>query len=171
MSNAELTLPGHHLDEESVGLEYLTFVLGEESYGIDILKVQEIRAYEKLTTIANTPDFIKGVVNLRGQIVPIVDLRIKFRLQKVEYNDLTVVIVLNLGARIVGMVVDRVTDVMNLQVDQIRKMPETVSTVDTKFITGLATVDDNMFILIDIEELMSNQELQLVENITNKQAA
>ena len=100
--------------------EYLTFRLGEEEYGIDILKVQEIRGYEQPTRIANAPSFIKGVVNLRGVIVPIVDMRLKFGLGSAEYNDFTVVIILNLGARVVGMVVDSVSDVMALSPEQIR---------------------------------------------------
>ncbi|MBC7786169.1 MAG: chemotaxis protein CheW [Methylophilaceae bacterium] len=145
--------------------EYLTFVLGEESYGIEILKVQEIRGYDAVTKIANTPSFIKGVVNLRGLIVPIVDLRIKFHLGKVEYNELTVVIILNLGGRVVGMVVDGVSDVMNLQSNQIRTVPEIVSSIDTKYITGLATVDEKMFILVDIEQLMNSQEMELIDAI------
>lgn len=145
--------------------EYLTFVLGDESYGIEILKVQEIRGYDAVTKIANTPDFIKGVVNLRGLIVPIVDLRIKFKLGKVVYDELTVVIILSLGGRVVGMVVDGVSDVMNLQASQIRNVPEIVSSIDTKYITGLATVDEKMFILVDIEQLMNSQEMELVDAV------
>lgn len=147
--------------------EYLTFVLGDESYGIEILKVQEIRGYDAVTKIANTPDFIKGVVNLRGRIVPIVDLRIKFRLGKVEYDEFTVVIILNLGGRIVGMVVDGVSDVMNLQANQIRSVPDIVASIDTKYVTGLATVEEKMFILVDIEQLMNSQEMQLVDAISD----
>ncbi len=143
--------------------EFLTFVLGDESYGIDILKVQEIRGYDAVTKIANTPDFIKGVVNLRGLIVPIVDLRIKFGLGKVVYDEFTVVIILNLGGRVVGIVVDGVSDVMNLNDNQIRTVPDIVASIDTKYITGLATVDEKMFILVDIEQLMNSQEMALVD--------
>lgn len=144
--------------------EYLTFVLGDESYGLEILKVQEIRGYDAVTKIANTPDFIKGVINLRGRIVPIVDLRIKFRLGKVVYDDFTVVIILNLSGRIVGMVVDGVSDVMNLQPSQIRTVPDIVASIDTKFITGLASVEEKMFILVDIEQLMNSQEMELIDS-------
>ena len=144
--------------------EYLTFVLGDESYGIEILKVQEIRGYDAVTKIANTPDFIKGVVNLRGLIVPIVDLRIKFNLTNVVYNELTVVIILSLGGRVVGMVVDGVSDVMNLNSSQISNVPDIVASIDTKYITGLATVDEKMFILVDIEQLMNSQEMELIQN-------
>lgn len=145
--------------------EYLTFVLGNEAYGLEILKVQEIRGYDTVTKIANTPDFIKGVVNLRGRIVPIVDLRIKFNLGKVEYDEFTVVIILNLSGRVVGMVVDGVSDVMNLQESQIRAVPDIVSSIDTKYITGLATVDEKMFILVDIEQLMSSKEMELMDSV------
>lgn len=143
--------------------EYLTFRLGEEEYGIDILKVQEIRGYEQPTRIANAPSFIKGVVNLRGVIVPIVDLRLKFNLGSAEYNDFTVVIILNLGSRVVGIVVDSVSDVMELSPEQIRPAPEVGSSVEADFITGLGTLNDRMLILIEIERLMSAADMALAE--------
>lgn len=145
--------------------EYLTFVLGEEQYGLEILKVQEIRGYDAVTQISNTPEFIKGVVNLRGKIVPIVDLRIKFHLGKVEYDEFTVVIILNLNGRVVGIVVDGVSDVMALKEEQIRDVPSLVSNIDTKYIVGLASVEEQMFILVDIEQLMSSQEMALMDSI------
>ena len=145
--------------------EYLTFTLGEEEYGIDILKVQEIRGYDAVTRIANTPEFIKGVINLRGTIVPIVDLRIRFHLGKVEYNELTVVIILTVRDRVVGIVVDGVSDVITLQTSQINKVPEMVSTIDTKYLVGLGTVDGRMLILVDIESLMTSDEMQVIENV------
>lgn len=145
--------------------EFLTFVLGNEEYGLEILKVQEIRGYDAVTKIANTPDFIKGVVNLRGRIVPIVDLRIKFNLGKVEYNEFTVVIILNLNGRIVGMVVDGVSDVMSLQPNQIRAVPDIVASIDTKYIVGLASVEEKMFILVDIEQLMSSTDMELMDTV------
>ena len=141
--------------------EYLTFRLGEEEYGIDILKVQEIRGSEQPTRIANAPSFIKGVVNLRGVIVPIVDMRLKFGLGSAEYNDFTVVIILNLGARVVGMVVDSVSDVMELSPEQIRDTPEIDSVVDSSYITGLGTLNERMLILIAIEKLMGTAEMAL----------
>ncbi|HSH71415.1 MAG TPA: chemotaxis protein CheW [Methylophilaceae bacterium] len=144
--------------------EYLTFVLGSEAYGLEILKVQEIRGYEAVTKIANTPDFIKGVVNLRGLIVPIVDLRIKFNLGNIAYDEFTVVIILNLRGRVVGMVVDGVSDVMSLQANQIRAVPDIVASIDTRFITGLATVEEKMFILVDIEQLMNSEEMELMDS-------
>jgi purine-binding chemotaxis protein CheW len=147
--------------------EYLTFVLGAEEYGLEILKVQEIRGYDVVTQIANTPSFIKGVVNLRGKIVPIVDLRIRFNLGKVEYNEFTVVIILNLNGRVVGIVVDGVSDVMALKEEQIRDVPSLVTSIDTKYIVGLATVEHQMLILVDIEQLMSSQEMALIDDVVD----
>ena len=148
------------------GRELLTFTLGNEEYGIDILKVQEIRGYDAVTTIANTPDFIKGVINLRGIIVPIVDMRIKFRLGKVEYDQFTVVIILNVAKRVVGIVVDGVSDVITLTADQLKTAPEFSSGLDTQYITGLGTVDDRMIIVMDIERLMTSGDMELVEAAT-----
>ena len=147
--------------------EILTFTLGEEEYGIDILKVQEIRNYETVTTIANAPAFIKGVVNLRGIIVPVVDMRIKFNLGEVSYNAFTVVIVLNVAGRVVGMVVDSVSDVITLQPGQIRPAPDFSSRFNTRYILGLGAVGDRLLILIDIERLMTSEEMSLVEPATH----
>lgn len=143
--------------------EFLTFTLGKEEYGLDILKVQEIRGYDAVTAIANSPAFIKGVINLRGIIVPIVDMRIKFNLGKVEYNEYTVVIILNVANRVVGMVVDGVSDVITLTPEQIKPAPEFGSAFDTKYLTGLGTVDDRMLILVDIEKLMSSRDMELMD--------
>lgn len=147
--------------------EYLTFVLGNEQYGIEILKVQEIRGYDAVTQIANMPAFIKGVVNLRGKIVPIVDLRIKFNLGKVEYNEFTVVIILNLSGRIVGIVVDGVSDVRELSEEHLREVPALVTRIDTKYIVGLATIEQEMLILVDIERLMTSDEMELMEGVVH----
>ena len=143
--------------------ELLTFTLGREEYGIDILKVQEIRGYDAVTTIANTPKFIKGVISLRGIIVPIIDMRIKFNLGNVTYNELTVVIILNVAKRVMGMVVDGVSDVIALKADQIKPPPEFSSALDMQYIMGLGTVDERMIIVIDIEKLMTSRDMDLVE--------
>jgi purine-binding chemotaxis protein CheW len=143
--------------------ELLTFTLGREEYGMDILKVQEIRGYDAVTTIVNAPEFIKGVINLRGIIVPIVDMRIKFSLGNVTYNELTVVIILNVARRVVGIVVDGVSDVIALTADQVKPAPEFSSSMDTQYITGLGTVDDRMIIVVDIEKLMTGRDMDLVE--------
>jgi len=145
--------------------EFLTFTLGREEYGIDILKVQEIRGYDAVTTIANTPEFIKGVINLRGIIVPIVDLRIKFNLSTVVYDQFTVVVILNLGNRVVGIVVDSVSDVLTLSTEQVRPAPELSAALDTRYIVGLGTVAERMLILVDIEKLMLGQEMELVDEV------
>ncbi|HZV55133.1 MAG TPA: chemotaxis protein CheW [Rhodocyclaceae bacterium] len=150
-------------DESGLAQEYLTFTLGPEEYAIDILKVQEIRGYEQPTTIANSPAFIKGVINLRGTIVPIVDMRIKFKVGAADYTPFTVVIILNIGSRVVGMVVDGVSDVIALRPEQIRPAPEFAATVDTKYIHGLGTLDERMLIVVDIARLMLSSDMALAE--------
>ncbi|GAA5183678.1 chemotaxis protein CheW [Niveibacterium umoris] len=143
--------------------EFLTFTLGGEEYAIDILKVQEIRGYDAVTRIAGAPEFIKGVINLRGIIVPIVDLRIKFKAGSAEFTPFTVVIILNVGTRVVGVVVDGVSDVLTLAPEQIRPAPEFTSAIRTEYILGLASVAERMLILLDIERLMSASEMALVD--------
>ena len=144
--------------------EFLTFRLGGEEYGIDILRVQEIRSYEQPTRIANTPEFLRGVVNLRGVIVPIVDLRLKLSCQSAEFNAFTVVIVLNVKGRVIGAVVDSVSDVCELGGDAIKPAPTMNSHVDMSFITGIANVGERMLILMDIEALMSASDMGLIES-------
>ena len=148
---------------DGAGSEFLAFTLGSEEYGIDILKVQEIRGYDAVTTIANAPEFIKGVINLRGIIVPVVDMRIKFKLGSVTYDETTVVIILNVADRVVGMVVDGVSDVTTLKADEIKPAPEFGSGLDTQYLQGLGTVDDRMIILADIEKLMTSRDMELIE--------
>ena len=141
--------------------------MGSEEYGMEILKVQEIRGYDAITQIANSPDFIKGVVNLRGIIVPIVDMRIKFRLGNATYDQFTVVIILNVAGRVMGMVVDAVSEVLTLQAEQMRPAPGLGSVIDTEYIMGLGTVDERMLILIDIEKLMGSSDMGLIEQSIN----
>ncbi|MFN0300319.1 MAG: chemotaxis protein CheW [Burkholderiales bacterium] len=143
--------------------EYLTFRLGGEEYGIDILRVQEIRGYDAVTPIINTPAFIKGVVNLRGTIVPIVDLRIKFAVGEATYDQFTVVIILNIGNRVVGIVVDSVSEVMELDPEQIRATPDLGTAVDTTYIRGLTSKDERMLIVLDIEKLMTSRDMGLMD--------
>jgi len=142
--------------------ELLTFTLGEEEYCIDILTVQEIRGYEAVTRIANTPEFIKGVINLRGNIIPIIDLRLKLMRGEVVYDQFTVVIILNILKRVIGVVVDSVSDVISLPRTAIKPAPEFGSMLETQYILGLATVDDRMLIHIDIEKLMGSRDMDLV---------
>ena len=150
---------------DGAGREFLAFTLGAEEYGIDILKVQEIRGYEAVTRIANAPDFIKGVINLRGIIIPVVDMRIKFKLGTPVYDQFTVVIILNIGGRIMGMVVDSVSDVTTLMPDQIKPAPELGTAFNSDYMIGLGTIDERMLILMDIDKLMSSNEMGLMDNI------
>jgi purine-binding chemotaxis protein CheW len=147
--------------------EFLTFRLGNEEYGIDILKVQEIRGYGAVTKIANVPEYIKGVANLRGLIVPIIDLRVKFKLEKKEYDQFTVVIILNLSGRVMGIVVDGVSDVINLDRNQIQPTPAFGPIIATDYITGLGNIEERMLILIDIEKLMGSADMGLIEQVVN----
>ena len=142
--------------------EILSFKLGAEEYGIDILKVQEIRGYEKPTRMANVPEYIKGVVNLRGIIVPIIDMRIKFNLSTVEYNEFTVVIILNVSGRVLGIVVDGVSDVTMLTPEQIKPAPDFSAHLETSYVIGLGTLDERMLILMDIEKLIAGNEMGLM---------
>lgn len=143
--------------------EFLTFSLGDESYAIDILTVKEIRGYESVTKIANAPPFIKGVINLRGDIVPIVDLRIKFNVGQVTYDEFTIVIVLHIRNRIVGIVVDGVSDVVGLSKEQLRPPPDFGVAFNSRYLLGLASVNEQMIILVDINELISSEELGLFD--------
>ena len=142
--------------------EFLAFKLGAEEYGIDILRVQEIRSYEKPTRIAKAPDFIKGVINLRGVIVPIVDLRLKFHLDDASYTEFTVVIVLNIGSRVVGIVVDAVSDVITLSSEQLRPVPDFSSTIASEHVLAIGAIEERMLILIDIDKLMTSEEMGLI---------
>lgn len=151
---------------DTTGQEFLVFTLASQEYGIDILKVQEIRGYDAqtVTRIANVPSFVKGVTNLRGIIVPIVDMRIKFNLENVEYNHQTVVVILNLNSRVVGVVVDGVSDVLMLQQAQISAAPQFGTAFSTEYLMGIGTLGERMLILVDIEKLMTSEEMALVEN-------
>lgn len=147
--------------------EILSFRLGDEEYGIDILKVQEIRGYGTVTKIANTPEFIKGVIDLRGTIVPIVDMRLKFGLARAEYDQFTVTIILNVAERVVGIVVDGVSDVVALTPDNVKPIPTLGTQVDANYLDGVGTLDERMILLIDIERLMTSRDMQLVAAVTD----
>ena len=145
--------------------EFLTFTLGEEEYAIDILKVQEIRGYDGVNRIANTPDYINGVINMRGVIVPVIDMRLKLQVGEAVYNEFTVMIILNLGERVVGMVVDGVSDVIALSDEEIRPAPEFGTAMDTEYIQGLASIEERMAIVVDIEKLMTSSEMVLMDSV------
>jgi purine-binding chemotaxis protein CheW len=157
-SGAAPTQAGAH------GAQYLTLRLGGEEYAIDILRVQEIRSYEEPTRMVNAPSFIKGVVNLRGVIVPIVDLRLKLNIDKVEYNEFTVVIILIVRGTVIGAVVDAVSDVVTLTAQSIKPAPQFETAIDSRFITGLADVGERMLIVMNIEALLSNAEMGMLSN-------
>ncbi|MDI9245623.1 chemotaxis protein CheW [Marinobacter sp. CHS3-4] len=143
------------------GSEYLTFCLGDEFYAIDILKVQEIQGYGGVTRIAQAPEFVKGVVNLRGTIVPIIDLRARFGIGELTYDEFTIMIILNLEHRIVGIVVDSVSDVLRLSDQDVRPSPTFSASVDTRYIRGLADIDETMVIVLDIDGLMADPSMAL----------
>jgi purine-binding chemotaxis protein CheW len=152
-----------HSDSVSaISGQYLTLRLGNEDYAIDIMRVQEIRSYEEPTKMANSPGFIKGVINLRGVIVPIVDLRMKLNIDKVDYNEFTVVIILRVHGTVVGAVVDAVSDVVNLDASMIKDAPQFESVIDGRFILGLANVGERMLIVMNMEALLSNAEMGIV---------
>ena len=150
--------------------QYLTFSLADEEYGVDILRVQEIKGWTPVTQIPNAPAFLKGVLNLRGTIVPIVDLRMRFNLQAVEYTPTTVVIVLSLVTagreRTFGIVVDAVSDVLNIASADVRPKPDFGTVVDADFISGLATVDEQMVMLLDIDRLLRQEDMEAISTVT-----
>ena len=148
--------------EREATREILIFVLGKEEYGVDILKVQEIRGYEKVTVIPGAPAYLKGVVNLRGTIVPVIDLRIRFGMPDPAYDSLTVVIVLRIAGRVVGAVVDAVSDVVRLAENEIREAPKLGAMVDSSYLSGVATQGDRMILALDIEKLLSAAEMNLL---------
>lgn len=146
--------------------EFLAFKLGAEEYGVDILRVQEIRSYEVPTRMVNAPDFILGVVNLRGVIVPIIDMRIRFGMEEVKYDNFTVVIVLNIGRHVLGMVVDAVSDVISLAPEQMRPVPEFSGAIDAGSVLAIGSVAQRMLILLDIEKVMGADSLGLINPVT-----
>ena len=152
-------------------LEFLAFRLGQEEYGIDIQKVQELRGYDTVTRIANAPAHIKGVINLRGTIVPIIDMRIKFGLEAPSYDEFTVVIILNLANRVMGIVIDSVSDVLTLEPEQIRAAPAMGAVLGTEYLIGLGTVGQRMLILVDIGRLMSSADMGLIERVNDESSA
>ncbi len=152
--------------------QFLTFMLSGEEYGVDILRVQEIKGWDDVTTIPNTPDYLRGVINLRGTIIPIIDMRIRFGIEKLDYGPLTVVIVLKVDcedkSRVVGIVVDGVSDVYNVPEDEVRPSPDFGSTVDTEFVRGLATIDKKMVIILDIDHMFNSGDLEIIDSCADE---
>ena len=153
----------------SKAAQFLTFILGQEEYGVDILRVQEIRGWHQVTRVPNAPDYLLGVLNLRGTIVPIIDMRMRFHLDKVEYNPVTVIIVLSVktgnGSRVFGVVVDGVSDVLDVMPGDIKPTPDLGGAVNTDFISGLATLSERMVMLLDIDKLLSTAEFSEIETV------
>jgi purine-binding chemotaxis protein CheW len=145
--------------------QFLTFKLAGEEYGVGILSVQEIRGWSAVTAIPHSPAWLLGVINLRGAVVPIIDLRIKFNFAKAEYNEFTVVIILNVGSRVVGIVVDGVSDVITLAAEQIKPAPSLGNNADTSHIIGFGTLDERMRILMDVERLMASADLGSIKSL------
>lgn len=145
--------------------QFVTFLLAEEEYGVDIMKVQEIIGYQGFTKIPNLPTFIKGVLNLRGTVVPVIDLRTKFYLDEKEYNKFTVIIVLVILGRIMGMIVDAISDVVSLNEDEIEPTPDFGTRVQTKFIKGMGKKGEKFVILLDIDKVMTEADLELIDGV------
>ncbi len=147
--------------------QYLTFALGEEEYGIEILKVQEIKGYSGITPIPNTPPHIRGVMNLRGTVVPVVDLRIKFGREGRDYSKFTVIVVVKVGEKIVGLVVDAVSDVLDIPSSEIRPTPDLGGRTDTRFISGMAPTNDKLVVLLDIDRLLEDEEIATIGELAS----
>ena len=145
--------------------QFLTFNLAEEFYGVDILKVQEIKGYTNVTKIPNTPDYLKGVLNLRGTIVPIVDLRMKFGMGVTEPTSFTVVVVVNVRNRVMGFLVDAVSDVLDLNAKEIQPPPDMGTTVDITFVAGIGNANDHLVTLLDIDRVLTNEEIKVVGDL------
>lgn len=168
IKSADRTHPHDALAEEA-GSQYLTFSLAGEEYGVDILRVQEIKGWVPVTVIPNTPEYIRGVLNLRGTVVPILDMRMRFHLEQEEYTAVTVIIVLSVktddGERVIGIVVDSVSDVLSVKQDDVKPTPDFGTRVNTEFITGLAAVGEQMVMLLDIDRMLTAHELDDLETI------
>jgi len=149
--------------------QVLTFLLGAEQYGVDILKVQEIKGYSAVTPIPNTPPHIRGVMNLRGTVVPVIDLRTRFSMQAGEYNKFTVIIVVTVGAKVIGLVVDAVSDVLDIPVSDVRMVPDLGVRADTRFISGMANIGDRLTVLLDVERLLSEGDAAALEALGGKE--
>lgn len=139
------------------GSQYLTFTLGAEEYGVEILKVQEIKGYSQVTPIPNTPPYVKGVMNLRGSIIPVVDLRSKLSMDETAYNQFTVIIVIRVGPKTVGLVVDAVSDVLNIPTQDVQATPDFGAQVDARFISGMAKAGEKLVVLLDIDKVLGSE--------------
>lgn len=151
------------------GGKFLTFMLKEECYGLEILKVREIIGVINITPVPQTPEYVKGVINLRGKVIPVVDLRLKFNLEEAAHTNETCIIVVDVENVLMGIVVDTVSEVLNIEAEHIEPSPSFGSKVDTDFIMGLGKVNDKVNILLDIDKVLTSDELEIVENIKETQ--
>jgi purine-binding chemotaxis protein CheW len=140
--------------------QFLTFTLQGEEYGIEILRVQEIKGFSKIRPIPNAPSYVKGVLNLRGTVVPVLDLRARFGMAEAEYNQFTVIIVVSVGSKVVGLVVDAVSDVLNITKDQVEETPEIAGDMDSSFFHGMGKVGEKLVLLLDIDRLIGGEALR-----------
>ena len=143
--------------------QFLTFTIQDEEYGIEILRVQEIKGFSKIRPIPNAPNYIKGVMNLRGTVVPVLDLRARFGMMEAEYNQFSVIIVVSVGSKVVGLVVDAVSDVLNISKDQVEETPEIAGDIDTSFFHGMGKVGDKLILLLNIDKLVASDKLETLE--------
>jgi len=144
------------------GSQYLTFTMAGEEYGVEILKVQEIKGYSAITHIPNTPAYVKGVMNLRGTIIPVIDLRAKLAMAEGQYNQFTAIVVLTVGAKTMGLVVDAVSDVLNIPGSDVQPTPDFGADVNARFISGMAKAAEKLVVLLDLDELLGGQDLSRV---------
>jgi purine-binding chemotaxis protein CheW len=153
-------------DELAAGGQYLTFALGDEQYGVELLKVQEIKGYSPVTAIPNSPTHIKGVINLRGAVIPIIDLRARFGMAPIEYSKFNVIIVINVGSRVMGLLVDAVSDVLSVEAGQVRPAPDFGTQADTRFISGMVAAGSRIAVLLDLDTLLSDADLIAADTAT-----
>jgi purine-binding chemotaxis protein CheW len=143
--------------------EYVTFAIGEETYGVEVLKVQEIIGMTQITHVPNSMDFMKGVINLRGSVVPVVDMRIKFRMDEREYDAFTVILIVEVQERLIGLIVDSVSDVVGIPVESLQETPHFSANIETDYIKGIGNRDDQLIIILDVDLILSSEELERME--------
>lgn len=167
MSSAQAAIADAIEQEDAFTDQFLTFILAGEEYGVDILRVQEIRGWSAVTRMPNTPEYIQGILNLRGTIVPIIDLRLRFGIEKIDYGPTTVIVVLKAQScdqtRTVGLVVDGVSDVCNVQREEFKEAPDFGASVRLDFVKGMAAIQDKMVILLDVDSLLNNDDLAMLD--------
>ncbi len=163
------------IDDRIEDQQFVTFLIGEETYGVEVLKVQEIIGMTDITHVPNTVSFMKGVINLRGSVVPVVDMRKKFKMEDQDYDATTVIIIVEVMDRLIGMIVDSVSDVINIEVSNIQSTPHFTAKIETDFVKGIGQVNNNLIIVLDVDKILSEDEISSIDgdevkNIENKKA-